>query len=118
VYLLGGEAVVVGQGRIRDRERPLAHRGDHWPEPLAQLGELVLDPGRDLATAYSTHLGRDVVFEAVVPAEFGRNIASVVGEAAAMGVVALYQGLWEAPAHVIDDTTSAQQKLGLTPRTA
>lgn len=73
--------------------------------------------GKDLATAYSTHLGREVVFEAVVPAEFGKNIASVVGEAAAAGVVALYQGLWEAPALVIDDATSAQRKLGLTPRT-
>lgn len=73
--------------------------------------------GKDLATAYSTHLGTEVVFEAVVPAEFGKNIASVVGEAAAAGVVALYQGLWEAPVHVIDDATSAQQKLGLTPRT-
>ncbi|MEU4387979.1 NmrA family NAD(P)-binding protein [Promicromonospora sp. NPDC023805] len=84
---------------------------------IVGLGQLSGITGKDLAAAYSTYLGREVVFEAVVPAEFGKNIASAVGEAAAAGVVALYQGLWEAPAHVIDDATSAQQKLGLTPRT-
>ena len=81
------------------------------------LGQLPGITGKDLATAYSAYLGRDVVFEAVAPAEFAKNIASVVGEAAAAGVVARYQGLWEAPALVIDDATSAQRKLGLTPRT-
>lgn len=71
----------------------------------------------DLAAAYATHLGREMTFESVDPMDFGNAIADVIGEAAAVGVVHLYQRLWEADAHVIETTTSAQQILGLTPRT-
>jgi uncharacterized protein YbjT (DUF2867 family) len=84
---------------------------------IVGVGQLPGITGKDLATAYAAHLGRDVVFEAVVPADFGKNIASAVGEAAATSVVAAYQAMWEAPARVIDEVTSSQRKLGLTPRT-
>ena len=81
------------------------------------LGQSPGITAQDLAAGYSEHFGREIAFESVLPADFGKNIATVVGEAAATSVVGLYQSLWEAPAHVIDEDSSAQLKLGLTPRT-
>ena len=80
------------------------------------VGQLPGVTGRDLVAAYAAHTGQEVRFQAVTPADFGAAIAAVVGNAAAAGVVGLYQSLWETDNHLIDEPTSAQHLLGLIPR--
>lgn len=72
--------------------------------------------GADLAAGFSTHLGADVTFEAQTPDAFGESIIPLFGEAGATPVVDSYR--WRATQvnEVIDEETSAQTRLGLSPR--
>ncbi len=83
---------------------------------IVGIGQLPAITGPDLAASFAEHLRRDVKFESITPEEFGTLITPLIGPAAA-GVTGLYQALWHQPDHVIDPTTSAQQRLGLIPRT-
>ncbi|MDO4795740.1 MAG: NmrA family NAD(P)-binding protein [Brachymonas sp.] len=80
------------------------------------VGQLPGLAGPDLAAGFAQHLGRPVVFESLAPAAFGDLLKPLLGEGAAAGVVAFYQALAQAPCHVIASETSAQQLLGLQPR--
>ena len=70
----------------------------------------------DVAAGFSTHLGTSVAFEAQTPDAFGASIIPLFGEAGATPVVDSYRWRATQADEVIDADTSAQQRLGLTPR--
>ena len=71
--------------------------------------------GPDLATAFSSHLGREVRFEDITPEAFGELITPLFGPAAAP-VVELYRALNAQDGNTIAEDSSAQELLGLRPR--
>ena len=71
--------------------------------------------GPDLAASFSSRLGREVRFEGVTPEAFGELITPLFGPAAAP-VVELYQVLNTQDGSTIDEDGSAQELLGLRPR--
>ncbi|WP_136312900.1 SDR family oxidoreductase [Actinomyces procaprae] len=71
--------------------------------------------GTDLAAAFSSHLDRDVRFEAITPEAFGDLITPLFGPAAAP-VVDLYRALNAQDGNTISEGNSAQALLGLQPR--
>lgn len=73
--------------------------------------------GAELAEGFSHYLNCPVSFQSVTPEAFGAMIAPLFGEGAASGVVAGYQAQALASANAISLNTSAQHRLGLTPRT-
>lgn len=80
------------------------------------VGQLPGVTGPDLAAGFAQHLGRHVAFASVAPAAFGELLAPLLSEAAAAGVVAFYQTLAQVSGNLIALETSAQQLLGLQPR--
>lgn len=80
------------------------------------VGQLPGVTGPDLAAGFAQHLGRSVAFASVAPAAFGDVLVPLLGEAAAAGVVMFYQTLAQVPCDVLAPETSAQQLLGLQPR--
>ena len=79
------------------------------------LGHLPGLTGPDLATAFSSRLGREVRFEAITPETFGELITPLFGPAAAP-VVELYRALNAQDGNTIAEDSSAQGLLGLRPR--
>lgn len=71
--------------------------------------------GPDLAVAFSSHLGREVHFEAITPEAFGDLITPLFGPAAEP-VVDLYRALNTQDGNTIAEGNSAQERLGLAPR--
>ncbi|MBB6487086.1 SDR family oxidoreductase [Rhizobium lusitanum] len=88
---------------------------DHAVSGIVGVGQLPGVKGADLATSFAEQFSTAVSFESLAPDEFGKLIEPMFGPAAA-NVVGLYTALWEAPANVIAEETSAQRLLGLTPR--
>ncbi|MCC8536606.1 SDR family oxidoreductase [Xanthomonas axonopodis pv. poinsettiicola] len=79
------------------------------------VGQLPGLLGANLAAALTKHLKRDVRFHSVLPAEFGKQLEPLLGPAA-MAVAGFYQALWQTSHSTVDPATSAQQLLGITPR--
>ena len=79
------------------------------------VGHLPGLTGPDLATAFSSRLGREVRFEAITPETFGELITPLFGPAAAP-VVDLYRALNAQGGNTIGEDSSAQEVLGLRPR--
>ncbi|MCW2289387.1 uncharacterized protein YbjT (DUF2867 family) [Leucobacter luti] len=79
------------------------------------VGHLPGLEGADLAAAFAAQLGREVRFEGITPEQFGELITPIFGPAAAP-VVALYEALNTQDRNTIAAESSAQQRLGLTPR--
>lgn len=73
--------------------------------------------GADLAAGFSEHFGTEVRFVSQTPDEFGAGIIPLFGEAAAAPVVDSYRWRGTQPNELIESETSAQSRLGLTPRT-
>lgn len=80
------------------------------------VGQLPAITGPELAGAFGAHLGREVSYEAIMPAAFGASIAPLLGEGPAAGVVGLYRALGELTDHAIAPERSAQKLLGRDPR--
>ncbi|MFJ3955991.1 SDR family oxidoreductase [Arthrobacter sp. NPDC090010] len=74
--------------------------------------------GPELAAAFAAHLGKDVRFEQITPAEFGAMITPLFGAAATAGVVALYEAQWTLPDSLINADTSETAQLGIAARSA
>ena len=72
--------------------------------------------GDDLAAGFGGHLGRDVSFEAQHPDDFSALITPLFGEAGAEPVVASYRWRFTQPGEEIEAEQSAQQRLGIKPR--
>ena len=79
------------------------------------VGHLPGLTGPDLATAFSSRLGREVRFEGITPEAFGDLITPLFGPAAAP-VVNLYRALNAQDGNTIAEDSSAQGLLGLRPR--
>ena len=79
------------------------------------VGHLPGLTGPDLAAAFSNHLGREVRFEGITPEAFGELITPLFGPAAAP-VVELYRALNAQDGNTIAEDGSAQELLGLRPR--
>ena len=79
------------------------------------VGHLPGLTGPDLATAFSSRLGREVRFEAITPETFGELITPLFGPAAAP-VVDLYRALNAQDGNTIAEDSSAPELLGLRPR--
>lgn len=90
---------------------------DHSITGVVGVGALPGLLGQDLAAGFSSHLGTDVVFEAQTPDAFGASIIPLFGEAGATPVVDSYRWRATQPSELIDQDTSAQARLGVTPRT-
>lgn len=73
--------------------------------------------GIQLAEGFTRHLGRTVTFESVAPEAFGESLTPLFGAGAAADVVAIYKAFARTSVNAITSSTSAQQLLGLTPRT-
>lgn len=72
--------------------------------------------GADLAQGFAEHLGRPVRFEAITPDAFEQLITPLFGPAAS-SVVDSYRWRATQADEVLAEETSAQRRLGLTPRT-
>lgn len=88
---------------------------DHAATGVVGIGHRPGLMGADLAAGFSAQSGRTIAFEALTPGAFGKLIEPMLGPAAA-GVVGLYQALSQATDNVISEDTSAQNLLGLKPR--
>lgn len=90
---------------------------DHSVVGSVAVGALPGLVGDDLAVGFAHHFDREVRFQSQSPDDFGAEITPLFGEAAAAPVVDSYR--WRATQHdeLIDANASAQQLLGLAPRT-
>ncbi|MFC8663900.1 NmrA family NAD(P)-binding protein [Streptomyces sp. NPDC057199] len=84
---------------------------------VVSVGQYPAITGPDLAEAFGTRLGRDVVFEPITPGELRVSIEPLLGEDAAAVVAGLYQAMSTMPGRSIAPETSAQKLLGVTTRT-
>ncbi|MGI5193553.1 NmrA family NAD(P)-binding protein [Streptomyces sp. CA-288835] len=73
--------------------------------------------GPDLAEAFGTHFGKDVVFEQLTPEQFRSSVAPLIGEGPAADVAGAYAAMSTLPGRPITPENSAQKLLGITPRT-
>lgn len=90
---------------------------DHSITGVVGVGAFPGLVGDDLAAGFAEHLGIDVKFEAQTPDDFGAGIIPLFGEAGATPVVDSYRWRATQPSELIDPETSAQTRLGMTPRT-
>jgi uncharacterized protein YbjT (DUF2867 family) len=74
--------------------------------------------GADLAHEFSSHFGTEIRYESMTPEEFGVLLLPLFGEVGSRPVVAAYEHRRHEAADVILPEHSAQQLLGLTPRSA
>ena len=88
---------------------------DHTVTGVVGIGHLPGLKGADLAAGFSAKFGHTITFEALTPDAFGKLIEPMLGPATA-GVVDLYQALSQATDNVISEDTSAQNLLGMQPR--
>ncbi|MFA1729216.1 SDR family oxidoreductase, partial [Xanthomonas nasturtii] len=65
------------------------------------VGQLPGLLGADLAAALAHHLKRDVCFQSVLPADFGKQLEPLLGPATT-AMAGFYQALWQTPANTID----------------
>ncbi|CAM4457601.1 hypothetical protein NONI108955_30380 [Nocardia ninae] len=100
---------------VADTAAAAFQRGPMAPD-LVTVGHLPPLRGKDLAHGFSQHEGRTIEFQPITPTEFGTAIEPIIGAAAALAVTALYASLADVPEISFDTTDSAQQQLGLSPR--
>jgi uncharacterized protein YbjT (DUF2867 family) len=73
--------------------------------------------GADVAEGFSAHLRRPVTFDAIAPDAYGELITPLFGAGAAGPVVDSYHHRLTQPGEQISRNQSAQELLGITPRT-
>ncbi|MGA5506095.1 NmrA family NAD(P)-binding protein [Streptomyces umbrinus] len=85
---------------------------------VVSVGQYPAVSGEDLAEAFSTRLGRTVIYEATDPHAFFAPLAPMMGEQAAAAIADMYVAVSAQPDLSITAERSGQKLLGLTPRTA
>lgn len=88
---------------------------DHSVTGIVGVGQLPGLTGPELAQAFSQHLGRDIQFKALSPEAFGTLLEPLIGPAAA-NIAGFYEALSHTSDNLIVSDTSAQHRLGLSPR--
>jgi uncharacterized protein YbjT (DUF2867 family) len=84
---------------------------------VVSVGQYPAITGPDLAEAFGTRLGRDVIFEPITPEEFRTSVAPLIGEGAAADIAGAYQAMSSMSGRSITPESSAHKLLGITPRT-
>lgn len=84
---------------------------------IVEVGQLPAVTGDELAKSFANHLGREVNYQSLTPEDFGKRLAALFGEAAAAEVVSGYKAKALTKDSAIDAGLSAQQLLGIRPRT-
>jgi uncharacterized protein YbjT (DUF2867 family) len=84
---------------------------------VVEIGQLPAVTGNELAKSFANHLGRKVRYNSLTPEDFGKRLAVLFGEAVAAEVVAGYKAKALTKDSAIDEKISAQQLLGIKPRT-
>ncbi|MGW0826840.1 SDR family oxidoreductase [Streptomyces sp. NPDC002845] len=84
---------------------------------VVEVGQYPAVTGPDLAEAFGAWLGREVVFESITPEEFRVSVAPLIGEGPAADVAGAYQAMSALPNRSIASERSAQNLLGISPRT-
>jgi uncharacterized protein YbjT (DUF2867 family) len=84
---------------------------------VVEIGQLPAVTGNELAKSFANHLGREVRYNSLTPEDFGKRLAVLFGEAVAAEVVAGYKAKALTKDSAIDEKISAQQLLGIKPRT-
>lgn len=84
---------------------------------VVEIGQLPAVTGDELAKSFANHLGREVRYNSLTPEDFGKRLAVLFGEAIAAEVVAGYKAKALTKDSAIDVKISAQQLLGINPRT-
>ncbi|MFI7705461.1 NmrA family NAD(P)-binding protein [Nonomuraea sp. NPDC049480] len=84
---------------------------------VVSVGQDPAITGPDLAEAFGTHFGKNVLFEQITPEQLRTSIAPLIGEGPAAGVAAAYAAMSALPDRSITPENSAQKLLGVTPRT-
>ncbi|MDA1362312.1 hypothetical protein O1R50_21990 [Glycomyces luteolus] len=84
---------------------------------VVEVGQYPAVTGKDLAAGFAAACGREVVYEPITPARFGDLLAPLMGTEAAAVVRSGYESVAALPHNAIGEECSAQQLLGLTPRT-
>lgn len=82
-----------------------------------EVGALPGLTGADLAHGFAEHYGHDVRFEPQTPDEMGAAIEPLFGAEGVVPVVESYRWRQTQPDDLIAEQTSAQHRLGITPRT-
>lgn len=82
-----------------------------------EVGQSPAVTGKDLAEAFATAYGRDVVYEPQTPVDFAVRLVPFMGADAAAVVQNGYEQIVALPDNAIGAERSAQHLLGLTPRT-
>ncbi len=88
---------------------------DHSVTGIVGIGHIPGLTGPELAHAFSTHLAREIRFEALSPEAFGAQLEPLIGPAA-VNIAGFYTTLLQMPDNVMAAGTSAQEQLGLCPR--
>ncbi|MEU5163760.1 NmrA family NAD(P)-binding protein [Streptomyces sp. NPDC020875] len=81
------------------------------------VGQYPAITGAALAEAFGGRFGRDVSYEGITPDAFAELITPLLGAPTAAGVAGLYRAIGTLPDHAIRPENSAQELLGLKPRT-
>lgn len=99
---------------VADAAAALFDRGG--PHGVVEVGQYPAVTGKDLAAAFATAYGREVVYEPMTPSAFGALLAPLMGDQVAAAVRAGYEQVAGLPHNSIGSERSAQRLLGLTPR--
>lgn len=83
---------------------------------IVAVGQSPALTGDKLAEEFGKALKKDVVYEEISPEDFGGRLTPYMGEGPAMGVTQLYRDFSRLDHHGIDVNRSAQELLGLKPR--
>ena len=84
---------------------------------IVGVGQLPAVTGIEPAESFTKHFGQQIKFESLMPEEFGKMLAPLLGEEASAGVAAVYKAHYLASDNAINSQTSAQKLLGVKPRT-
>lgn len=84
---------------------------------VVEIGQLPAVTGDELAKSFANHFRGEVSYNSLTPEDFGKRLAVLFGEAVAADVVEGYKAKALTKDSAIDVKISAQQLLGIHPRT-
>lgn len=116
-YPLGSDYPVSWCSHLDVADAAAALFADDSVTGVVEIGQLPAFTGDELAKSFTNHFGKAVTFNSLTPEDFGKRLAVLFGEAVAAEVVAGYKAKALTKDSAIDVKISAQQLLGINPRT-